>query len=219
MTGLTRWPGRYTDRHGSQEIVFESDGRELIRTTIRGVRFEGDTMDGLGAVGGEPPEPMLVLRDGDLWSCLLEWELPLPVDVAGRGERTASLHCALNLWYPEESEHLTLTLRLGGHELSATHPDFETALREIASALPDGTRLRACVSCAWSDYHPAGNGMMAGLACFRDVKDLYRRCDGKHGRHGIFTYWPLRTGFVQETHLCDEFEHRAPDHGYRGGFP
>ena len=44
MTALLhRWPGRYTDRHGTEEIVFESDGRELIRTTIRGVGFEGET--------------------------------------------------------------------------------------------------------------------------------------------------------------------------------
>ncbi|MFJ8629624.1 DUF6304 family protein [Streptomyces sp. NPDC093568] len=55
MTVSARWPGRYTDRHGSEEIVFESDGREVIRTTIRGVRFEGDTMDTLGALTGDRP--------------------------------------------------------------------------------------------------------------------------------------------------------------------
>jgi hypothetical protein len=56
MTALQRRPGRYTDRHGAEEIVFESDGRELIRTTIRGVLFENDSIDDLGALSGEPPE-------------------------------------------------------------------------------------------------------------------------------------------------------------------
>ncbi|WP_341846348.1 DUF6304 family protein [Streptomyces regalis] len=36
---MQRRPGRYTDRHGSEEIVFESDGRDSIRTTIRGAAF------------------------------------------------------------------------------------------------------------------------------------------------------------------------------------
>ncbi|WAZ25030.1 DUF6304 family protein [Streptomyces cinnabarinus] len=219
MSGLMRWPGRYTDRHGTEELTFESDGRELIRTTIRGVRFEGETMDTLGALTGEPPDPMFVLRDGDLWSCLLEWGLTMPVEVGDEGERIATLHCALNLWYPEETEDLTVTLRLDGRELRATHPDFEDALHEIGAALPVDTRLKACISCAWSDYSPVGHGMMTGLACFRDAKDAYRVCDGKHGPRGIFEIWPRHTEFVQETWLCEQFEHRTSDRGYRGPFP
>lgn len=219
MTPLTRWPGRYTDRHGTEEIVFESDGRELIRTTIRGVRFEGPTMDSLGAQTGEPPEPAFTFLDGDLWSCLLEWELTVPVEAAGRPGRLATVHCAVRLQYPTETENLTVTLTLDGHEYRATHLDFEDALNEIANALPGRARLRTCLSCAWSDYSPGTHGMMTGLACFRDAKDAYRRCDGKHGPDGIFAIWPRRTELVQETWLCEEFEHRTADRGYRGPFP
>ncbi|MCL7429719.1 DUF6304 family protein [Streptomyces sp. YS415] len=219
MSGLLRRPGRYTDRHGAQDIVFESDGRELIRTTIRGVRFEGKTMDSLGAQGGELPEPMVTFRDGDLWACLLEWGLTVPVEVEGRGERIATVHCAVRLGYPVETEDLTVALRLDGREYRATHPDFEDALHEIGAALPGGARLKACISCAWSDYHPVGHGMMTGLACFRGAKDVYRRCDGKKGPDGILTIWPRHTEFVQETWLCEQFEHRTSDRGYRGPFP
>lgn len=219
MTGLASWPGRYTDRHGSEELVLESDGRELIRTTIRGVRFEGPTMDSLGAQTGKPPESMFTFQDGDLWSCLLEWGLTVPVEAEGAGERIATLHCALNLWYPEETEDLTLTLRLDGREYRATHPDFEDALNEIGVALPAGTRLKACVSCAWSDYHPVGHSLMTGLACFRGAKDVYRACDGKYGSQGIMTIWEHLTEFVQETWLCEQFEHRTANRGYRGPFP
>ncbi|MDN3021825.1 DUF6304 family protein [Streptomyces sp. S.PB5] len=219
MTGLMRWPGRYTDRHGFEEIAFESDGRELIRTTIRGVRFEGETMDTLGALTGEPPVPAFTFQEGDLWSCLLEWGLTMPVEVAGQGERIATVHCALQLWYPEEAENLTVTLRLDGHEFRATHPDFENALHEIGRELPRSVRLKACIACAWSDYHPVGHSMMTGLACFRGAKDVYRRCDGKKGPNGILTIWPEHTEFVQETWVCEQFEHRTSDRGYRGPFP
>ncbi|MFF0889543.1 DUF6304 family protein [Streptomyces sp. NPDC003456] len=226
MSGLPAWPGRYTDRYGSQELVFESDGRELIRTTIRGVPFEGEAMDALGALAGEPPEKMFRLADGHLCSCLLEWDVPLTVGTPGRPPRTGVLHCALRLGDPVPSgaldeESLTVTLRLDGRAYGGGENlgDFETALYDIQRRLPPGDRLRACIACAWSDYSPAGRPMMGGLACFRDVRDRYRRVDGKHGPLGIFALWPQLTEFVQETYLCGEFEPRGAHGGYRGPFP
>ncbi|MDV7220845.1 DUF6304 family protein [Streptomyces prunicolor] len=228
MSAVQFWPGRYTDRHGNEVVVFESDGRESIRTTIRGVRFEGDSMDDLGALGGEPPEAPFTFFDGALCACLLEWEVPMPVTVEGQGVRTAALDCALWLGAPAgpgkglEYERLFTILRLDGQEHLTTedHGTFEEALNDLQRwLLPAGVRLRACVACAWSDYSPAGNGLMAGLACFRDAKDRYRQVDGKHGPTGIFAVWQELTEFVQETWLCGEFEHRAGDTGYRGSFP
>ncbi|MEV6837042.1 DUF6304 family protein [Streptomyces sp. NPDC051133] len=227
MSGRARWPGRFTDRHGGEDVVFESDGRELIRTTVRGVRFEGVTMDGLRAVDGEPPEGMFSFSAGALCSCLLEWEVPFPVERDGEGVREGTLHCALRPADPAGgrcgpgAETLSLELRLDGEAYrSATVPaDFEDALCDLQRRLPAGTRMRACVACAWSDYHPVGHGLMADLACFRGAKDAYGRVDGKFGAHGIMETWEARTELVQETWLCEQFEHRAPGQGYRGTFP
>ncbi|GGX30807.1 DUF6304 family protein [Streptomyces lomondensis] len=223
MTGLQHWPGRYTDRHGSQEVVFESDGRELIRTTIRGVLFEGDSMDTLGAQAGEPPAAMFRLHDGDLRSCLLQWRLPLSVEFAGQGVREGMLHCALRLPDPAapDGQSLVLTLRLDGREYGSPDDcgDFEEGLYAIQRELPPGARLKACIACAWSDYNPVGHGLMAGLACFRDAKDRYRQVDGKQGPRGIFAIWKAHTELVQETWLCGRFEPRATHTGYRGSFP
>ena len=225
MTAVQRWPGRYTDRHGSEDVVFESDGRELIRTTIRGVRFGGSDMDDLGALDGEPREASFAFHHGGLCSCVLEWALPLPVEQDG-GVRTGVLHCTLRLGDPRpprglDAETLTVTLRLGDGEYRSGehHSDFEGALSDIQRRLPERSRIRTCVACAWSDYSPAGGSLMAGLACFRDVKDRYRQVDGKHGPHGIFAVWDERTEFVQETWLCEQFERRGPNAGYRGSFP
>jgi len=227
VSAVQRWPGRYTDRHGSEAVVFVSDGPGPIRTTIRAVPFEGDEMDDLGALGGEPPEEMFSFVHGGLCSCLLEWEVPLPVEVEGQGVRTAVLHCALRLGGPAgpgrglDEETLTITLRLDGREYrnGDGDGDFEDALNEIQRRLPEGTRLRACIACAWSDYHPFGHGLMSGLACFRDAKEVYRLVEGKYGPDNIFDAWDARTEFVQETWLCGVFEHRAGDTGYRGAFP
>ncbi|WOX13568.1 DUF6304 family protein [Streptomyces sp. N50] len=228
MSGGQFWPGRYTDRHGTEAVVFESDGRESIRTTIRGVRFEGSSMDDLGALGGEPPEAPFTFFDGGLCSCLLEWEVPLSVAVEGQGTRTAVLDCALRLGDPAgpgrglDAETLTTTLRLDGREYRSAEgdDDFEDALNEVQRQLPDGARLRACIACAWSDYHPIGHGLTGDLACFRTAKDIYRLVEGKRGPDNIFDAWDSLTEFVQETWLCGEFEHRSTTHtGYRGPFP
>lgn len=227
MTEPVYWPGRYTDRHGPEDVVFETDGRDVIRTTIRGVVFEGDTMEDLGALSGEPPEQAFSFFDGGLCSCLLEWEVPIPVEVKGSGVRPAVLHCALRLGSPAgpgkglDAETLTTRLHLDGYDYvnAADQDDFEDALAEVQRQLPRAARLKACVSCAWSDYSPFGHGLMGGLACFRDVKDRYRLVDGKKGPRGIFTIWDELTEFVQETWLCGEFEDRTGDWGYRGRFP
>jgi hypothetical protein len=60
---------------------------------------------------------------------------------------------------------------------------------------------------------------MTGPARFRGAKDVYRRCDGKKGPDGILTIWPERTEVVQETWVCEQFEHRTSDRGHRGPFP
>jgi len=221
---MRHWPGRYTDRHGSEEVVFETDGAQLIRTTIRGVLFEGDSMVGLGPLAGDPPEAMFSLLGGDLWFCLLEWELPLPVEVEGRGVRPGALHCALHLGDPADPAHssdednLVLTLRLDGREYRTARPhhDFEDALHELQRLLPPGARLKACIACAWSDYSPVGSGFMGELACFRDVKDAYRQVADKRD---LFALWPAHTESVLETWLCEEFEQRTSHEGYRGPFP
>lgn len=222
------WPGHYTDRRGREAVVFVSDGRARIRTTVRGVVFEGDSMDDLGALSGEPPEGMFTfLEDGTLCSCLLEWQEPLPVTVEGEGTRAGALHCALRMGdrvsdgFAVDEQTLSVFLRLDGREYPAegVHHDFESALHEIQRRLPSGTRVKACVACAWSDYSPAGTGLMGSLACFRDAKDAYRRVSGKHGPDGIFACWESLTEFVQETWVCEEFEERVGNPGYRGAFP
>ncbi|MFE2417278.1 DUF6304 family protein [Streptomyces hokutonensis] len=220
MTTVQRWPGRYTDRHGGEDVVFESDGRQLIRTTIRGVRFESNSMNDLRALGGEPPEASFAFFDGGLCSCLLEWEVPLSVAVEGQGVRTAVLACALRLGDPAghrlglDAETLTTTLRLDGREYPSSDggDNFEDALYEIQRQLPDGARLWACVMCARSDYQLVGHGLMGGLACFRDARP---------DPDNVVDAWNEHTDFVQETWLCEQFAHRSttPHTGYRGPFP
>jgi hypothetical protein len=76
---------------------------------------------------------------------------------------------------------------------------------DVQGQLPPGTHLRVCITCAYSDYSPAGHGLFGGLACFRGNKAEYLAVRSKAD---LFRVWGTMTGFVQETYLCPEFDRR-----------
>jgi hypothetical protein len=90
---------------------------------------------------------------------------------------------------------------------------MEDALLDLQRRLPEGVRLLACFTCAFSDYHPAGSAFIGSLACFRGSKDAYRAVTGKQE---LFEIWESRAGFTQETYHCPEYAQRPPGTGYRG---
>lgn len=224
MTGEP-WAGWYRDRAGSVAVGITTDGQRL-RTRIRGVDFEGDSFDALEPVeweGGGGSAIFALSDGGSLCDCILEWDTPIPVYADGRVHR-ATLSCLLTLGRPLptgglDREHLALTLHFDGaaYESERAENDFEHALTVIQRRLPEGAYMRACISCAFSDYHPAGSGLFGNLACFRRIKDEYRAIEGERE---LLRLWDLRSGFVQETWACADFERRpAEGAGYRGPFP
>jgi hypothetical protein len=113
-----------------------------------------------------------------------------------------------------DKERVVFTLRVGNEEFVSPGSSgwFEDEMLELQKLLPEGY-IRSCIHCAFSDYSPHGHGLFGGLACFRDAKDAYRSVDGKQS---LFELWDARTEYVQETHVCEQFERREPGAGYRG---
>ncbi|MEV8406835.1 DUF6304 family protein, partial [Streptomyces niveus] len=75
------WAGWYRDRRGAEPISIIADGRQ-VRTHIRGVAYEGADFSVL-----EPTE-----AGGVLSSCVLEWDIPMPVNAGGTVQQ-ATLSC------------------------------------------------------------------------------------------------------------------------------
>ncbi|MFI5802297.1 DUF6304 family protein [Streptomyces sp. NPDC051561] len=227
MTGES-WVGWYRDRAGTQALAISTDGRHL-SARIRGVEFTGTSFDTLlPAEQPPPPEAEFTLTgQGALCGCVLEWDIPMPVYDDGTVHR-AALRCLLTLGRPTGEEagpdrlHLGLALHFDGALYASGHAesDFAGALAEIQRQLPEGAYLKSCLSCAYSDYHPApGAPLFGGLGCFRDAKDAYRTTEGARG---LLQVWDQNSGPVQETHRCPDFS-RRPDGsrgtGHRGPFP
>ncbi len=217
---LDSYPCIYEDTHGREETFIHNDGTEL-KLSVRGITFVGTDFDCLSPVDTEPAlaESRFTLQQGDLCSCTLQWTMPVTLEVDG--ERLPHpLVATLILGEPSANgclsrEDLQLELQTadGPIRSSGSSGWFEGELLEITSLLGARTRLRACITCAFSDYSPYGHGLFGDLACFRNTKDDYRRVKSKHG---IFALWNRMTEYVQETHVCGEHAHRPPGTGYRG---
>lgn len=217
------WSGWYHDRCGSEPVVISNDGRQLM-LRARGAAFAGVDFDVLEPVDGADLPASVRLSNGALCSCTIEWDMPA-VMVSGDGETDGVLRCRLELGDPDRSrggaldcEQFAMTLHVAGLVTATRQPwgIFEEALDDIHRQLPATAYLKMCISCAWSDYSPAGTPLFGGMACFRDAKDAYSCVRSKRA---IFEVWNQRTGFVQETFVCPAFQRRGPNAGYRGSFP
>jgi hypothetical protein len=132
------WAGWYRDRQGAEAITLTAGGRQ-VRTQIRGVEYKGADFAVLEAVGAG--------EDGVLSSCVMEWDIPLPVSADGTVE-VATLNCLLALGErdsrgPVGRAELSLTLLCGGaaYESGIAGGGFEEALGRIRSQLPTDTEL------------------------------------------------------------------------------
>jgi Family of unknown function (DUF6304) len=210
----------YTDRVGTEVTSIANDGTAL-SMVVRGVEFAGPDFDGLEPVAGTDHDRLasFTLQGGTLCSCVIEADIPIPVATPA-GTEEGVLTARLELGNPApngglDREHLTLELRFAGRAYKSGGRSgwFEDEMLDVQGQLPHGTYLRACITCAFSDYSPAGHGLFGGLACFRDNKAEYLAVRSKTD---LFRVWGTMTGFVQETYLCPDFERRRPGTGYRG---
>lgn len=131
------WAGWYRDRQGAEAFTIAARGGQL-HTCIKGVEYEGATFAAMHAVG----------TDRVLSSCVLEWDMPLPVHADGAVQQ-ATLSCLLTLGEPTgpgaplDRADLNLTLHYGGtaYESGGAEGDFEDVLNRIRQQLPPGAGL------------------------------------------------------------------------------
>jgi hypothetical protein len=225
------FPGAFTDRQGTEQItwrVIPSARRQpqgvmgyQIETTIRGVTFWGYDFDSM-----EPRDPDQAIAaglplsrlTGDLASSVITGDLPCTIELDGqRTAATVTFTLALGSadlgperQYPSP-KNLHLTMTIADHHLDVDDDWFEDGvLRLDQAARRVGAGLVCCVTCLYSDYSPAGHGLM-GMRCHRGAKGQYLAVRAKRD------YWSVPvTEDVMETYLCPEYERRVPGTGYRG---
>jgi hypothetical protein len=214
------YPTKYQDKFGEETTTIHNDGKTL-RMNLRGVEFVGRFLD-----DWEPSNQIDIenatrfpLHHNELYSYSMKFEIPVPVTVKTQ-TISGTLRANLELGKPNAKggvDYEKLQLQLAFNDKTYVSSEnqgwFDDALNEIQTQLPEKSFIKCCHSCAYSDYSPAGYGLFGGLACFRNCKQEYLALKGKMA---YFTLVDKIAEFVQETHLCPEFQKRTPGTGYRG---
>lgn len=213
------YPATYRDSHGEESTFLHNDGKTL-QMKVRGVEFSGERFDDFTAEDTE----LALLTDfnfnlGDLCDYSLKWTMPIPISENGNMIK-ATLRGEIILGVPTERgwidrQDVTFSLDYNGKTFQSNGKSgwFETELLEIQKALPPGILMKACITCALSDYSPYRHSLFGCLACFRGNQKAYLEVNNKYD---LFAVWDTLTEFVQETYLCPQFLPRQKGAGYRG---
>ena len=222
---MKTYPARYKDRFGTERATILDDGKSLTME-VRGVRFRGRDFDGFEAEGVSDPTQLasFTFLDGDLCYCVIEADIPVPV-VTPTGAVDGLLTFELELGEPlptgqMDRERLKLRLAVNGQTYISDGSSgwFEDEMLDVQRKLPPGTFIKACINCSFSDYSPYGHGLFGNMICFRANKAGYLALPSGEDfeKDAYFDVMDTVSEMVQETHLCPEFERRAPGTGYRG---
>jgi hypothetical protein len=192
-----------------------------LRIKIRDVVFEGEDLDSLSPVAATKPESLQTFRIQQECLCGCRFDVDIPIQLTvPNGVEDGLIKARLDFGKPSskgglENEDIKLQLKFRDQEFQSTGKSgwFEDELLELEKQLPAGCHMKLCITCAFSDYSPYGHGMFGCLACFRGNKAEYSQVKSKGD---IFRVWGTMTEYVQETHLCEEYELRKPGTGYRG---
>ena len=216
------YPACYRDRFGEVATTLYNDGKQL-RMSLRGVEFTGGSLDDWEPAAHADATLLqsftFMLSGRELCEYTLEFDMPIPV-VFQTERLQGTLHVLLTLGAATSNggtdrETLFLRLTVGDSSFASQGKVgwFEDELLDIQRQLPEGMYMYICFCCAYSDYHPVGNGLFGGLGCFRNKKQEYLAVSSKFE---LMDLWGANVENVQETYRCPEFERRTPGTGYRG---
>jgi len=217
------YPAIYRDEQGEEEIVIENDGQSL-RMVVRGVEFISapfGSFDSMTPTAQIEASLASFTLDSyrDLIAATLIFEVPMPlvtdadtvvstltvqIDLEGAGPREEA---ARNWADPR------ITLSVGDNQYASAGGwgCFEMGLLRIQQQLPSNAYMKCCFNCAFSGYNPAGNGLW-GMFCHRNHKEEYVQANNKPD---WFRLNRDAAGYVQEIHLCPEFQRWNGETGYR----
>jgi hypothetical protein len=105
-----------------------------------------------------------------------------------------------------------LDLKILETNYSTINYDFEDGFLDLKKQIAPTYRFHNCFGCNFSDYSPYGKTLFADMHCYKNQKEAYLKVKDK------FDFFRLKEEdrTVQETYLCDDFEPRGTNIGYRG---
>lgn len=201
---MRKYPTLYQDKFGKETSEFSSNGSDLY-ITLRGIEFEGGCFEALeGKIDKSKFEYVEFQGEenfGDLKNCKFKVIFPAKFIVSNE-EKIGSLKAEIQLEHKEDyGVKLLFQFKSIQISNSKSYGHFESAIIEIQKKLPNNFKLKNCLSCKYSHYHPLGNGLFGDLYCFKKIKGKTKKIINKET---LFSAWDKNVFNTQETYDCED---------------
>jgi hypothetical protein len=227
------YTGTYTDPFGSTEIRICNDF-QILSCTIDGVLFEGGEFSGLTIIEKENYSTEQLKRFSFLKTqiynsdrfietlCNCSFNITIPqiiIDKAKQKDREIDLQIEYSLGNARpnlnagiEHETMKLSLVIDYKTYTSVGDYMEVALDQLKNQFNNQYHFKNCYGCMYGDYSVYGQSAFGTMCCLVKQKDVYLTVKTKQD----YLKLSMDVDTVQEIYLCNNYEIRKPNTGYRG---
>lgn len=207
------------------------DNHYALELELDGVIFQGDAFDGLELKNETEYNQDQLNRYSfndikvfgteeklkELTNCTFQFEFQ--IKLADKHSLTLKevigiFTVALGNYNSKNNSIFTFNFSINNTNLEVTGDSFEEIFDNLKETIKDLFYIKNCYGCKYSDYSPYGRDSFGDMMCFKNAKTKYLNVTGKADLFKLMSEEKII--HVQETHLCDEFEVRKENTGYRG---
>lgn len=229
----------YTDNQGKINGVIENKFTEEFNYSedyslilkLGPILFKGDTFDGLELQNEDSYSEEELNRFSfeklrvhgtdeivkELTNCKLEFEFQLEIvnkHSLQLQKINGILIVDLGSFSPRKHAIFQYDFSIGNDEFNVNGDSFEELFDNLKELIKKSYLIKNCYGCNYSDYSPYGRDSFGDMQCFKSAKDKYLKISGKVGLFQLMS--SEKVIHVQEIYVCDEFEFRKMNVGYRG---
>lgn len=182
---ILTYPTIYKDKFGEEKNKIITFGSK-IHIVLRDTRFEGQCFETLEISEFDNQEndkfEWEKCQDGSKVLTNFEMKVNFQMQLAVEHNPQMEEMIAQISTGNEKGTNIFLELKtdLENFKNTRNYDSFEDAMIEIQSFLPQNTKIKTCLSCKFSNYHPIGNGMFGALYCFKKLADKADKIVDKH---------------------------------------
>lgn len=209
------YQGYYCHQDIKCAIVIANDGKAL-SFELFGCDFYGDELAYMKSNNPDVPDLLPKNHDGCLCDCRFIYKVP-QIIMHDNQEFAIIFNIEHHLGKPApngglDDETVVMGIYFKGSYHKACGGWYEDVLLDLKQQLGQDVFFKNCFGCLYSDYSIFGQSAFGSLMCFYGQKECYLLAKDKKDYMALYD----NALYVQETFICDDFQMRDRQVGYRG---
>ena len=207
----------YKDRFGEINSTIFTDGSRM-QLVLRDIKFNGADFDMLHGKLDESKFDYYKYKDGSADLTNFSMNVYIPVYIIHENillQETIKFYIQVGDFIDNTSETINTVeciASFGTFTLNKKIDYFENSLIDLQNLFPVDYKIKTCLSCKFSNYHPVGNGTFGGMYCFRNLKEEVLLVNDKSDLMNLWSEENFKNEIifnVQETYDCPQHEFLA----------